>query len=263
MHEDESLARARFLLDAHAAGQPFAAFTGEYRLRDLDEAYAVQAHFVAGLLAVQRTRIFGYKVGLTSQRMQTMCGIASPIAGVILAHAVHRSGVELARGRFGRLGVEFEIAVRLGQDLPAAGAPYDFATVAAAVADIAPAVEVVDDRAADYAGLDMLSLVADNSWNAGLVLGEFHPLWPDLAAVRGVVYRDGEELDRGHGADVLGHPFASLTWLANHLARTGGGLRAGDVVATGTLVPTRFPAAAESYRFVLDGVGEVAVRVCE
>src|SRR5690606_22353191 len=138
----------------------------------------------------------------------------------------------------GRLGVEFEIGVRLGQDLPAVAAPFDFATVAGAVAAVCPAVEVVDDRAADYQGLDMLSLVADNSWNAGIVLGRFTDSWGDLSSLVGVVHCNGSEVDRGTGGDVLGHPFNALTWLANHLARAGAGLRAGDIVATGTLVPT-------------------------
>src|SRR5690606_35909553 len=130
--------------------------------------------------AEQGTTTAGYKIGLTSQRMQAMCGIDSPIAGVILANRVYDSGLAIARSRYGRLGVEFEIGVRLGRDLPAAAAPYDFATVAAAIDAVCPAIEIVDDRAADYRGLDMLSLVADNAWNAGVILGRFHHAWADL-----------------------------------------------------------------------------------
>src|SRR5690348_18075061 len=55
----------------------------------------------------------------------------------------------------------------------------------------------------------------------------------------GVVKLNGAEVDSGHGRDVLGHPFGPLVWLAEHLAQTGEGLRAGDIVLTGSLVTTR------------------------
>ena len=41
----------------------------------------------------------------------------------------------------------------------------------------------VDDRAADYGNLDVKSLVADNSWNAGIVLAPFVANWPELEPV--------------------------------------------------------------------------------
>jgi len=133
--------------------------------------------------------------------------------------------------------------------------------VAGAVDGVAAAVEVVDDRRADYASLDVRSLVADNSWNAGAVLAEFRTDWPDLAQAAGIVLLNGVEVDHGHGRDVLGHPFVPLTWLANHLATTAGGLRAGDIVLTGSLVTTRFPKESETYCYELAGIGTVDLSV--
>jgi 2-keto-4-pentenoate hydratase len=130
-----------------------------------------------------------------------------------------------------------------------------------AVAAVCPAVELVDDRHADYKKLEVISLVADNSWNGGIVLGDFSANWPDLVTIVGVVRRNGVEVDRGLGRDVLGHPFEPLTWLANHLARTGDALRAGDIVLTGSLVTTRFPTETEAYAFELAGLGTVEVTV--
>jgi 2-oxo-3-hexenedioate decarboxylase/2-keto-4-pentenoate hydratase len=161
---------------------------------------------------------------------------------------------------YGRMGVEFEIAVRLKRDLAPKGVP-SLAEVAAAVDAVCPAVEIIDDRRADYRALDALSLIADNSWNAGVVLGEFVHAWPDLAAVEGVVSVDGTPLDRGSGGDVLGHPFQPVAWLASHLAAQGGGLRAGDVVMTGSIVTTKFPDRPASYRFDVQGLGSVVLTV--
>lgn len=234
---------------------PFAAPGG---VDDVAAAYAVQRAFVAEMLT---GRPAGYKIGLTSKRMQEMCRIDTPIAGVVLPGRVHASGAVLERAQFGRLGLEFEIAVRIGRDLPPSGAPFDRETVAAAVDAVAPAVEIVDDRNCDYKTLDVLSLVADNSWNEGLVHGAFVASWPALEDVAGSVLLDGETVDRGMGRDVLGHPFVPLTWLANHLAGSGVGLRAGDIVMTGSLVTTRFPPVPGRFRFELAGLGAVEVSV--
>lgn len=255
--------RAAWLESEHIDGKPFQAFAGHDALANLDQAYAVQHAYVARLVQRHRTRIAGYKVGLTSARMQAMCGIESPIAGVVLADRFHQSGARIRRADYGRLGIECEIGVRLGRDLPAQDAPFDLAAVAAAVDAVCPAIEIVDDRGADYRALEMRSLVADNSWNAGVVLGQFRTDWPDLDSVTGTLALNGVEVDRGKGADVLGHPFASLLWLGNHLALRGAGLRAGDIVATGSLVTTRFPTVPECYLFEVGGLGQVALDIVD
>ncbi|MGR8918232.1 MAG: 2-keto-4-pentenoate hydratase [Gammaproteobacteria bacterium] len=258
---DANERRARQLFRQHQAGQAFRPFSGDEAVAGIDDAYAIQDGLVHLLTEAGGETVAGYKIGLTSPRMQALLGIDSPIAGVVFASRVHASGVTVRRGDFGRLGIECEIAVRLARDLPPAAAPFDEAAVAAAVAAVCPAFELVDDRAADYAVTDIGSLVADNSWNAGVVLGAWCEAWPPLADVEGVVRRDGEVFDRGRGSDVLGHPFVPLAWLANHLARGRRGLRAGDVVATGSVVPTRVPTGPERITFEVDGLGSVSLDV--
>jgi 2-keto-4-pentenoate hydratase len=251
---------AEMLMTAHASGAPFAPFAAAFGIASVADAYAVQGDYVRLQMQTRRAGAAGYKIGLTSKRMQDMCGIDSPIAGVVLADRVHASGVALNTLSYGRLGLEFEIAVRLGRDLVPEGVP-SLDEVAAAVDAVCPAVEIVDDRRADYRALDVLSLIADNSWNAGIVLGEFVRAWPDLATVEGLVSVDGNALDRGSGGDVLGHPFHPVAWLASHLAAQGGGLRAGDIVMTGSIVTTKFPDRPASYRFDVKGLGSVDVTV--
>ena len=72
---------------------------------------------------------------------------------------------------------------------------------------------------------------------------------------------NGQEIDRGFARDVLGHPFVPLTWLANHLAEAGSALRAGDVVLTGSLIPTRFPKEPGAFRYELAGIGTIDLTV--
>jgi len=52
-----------------------------------------------------------------------------------------------------------------------------------------------------------------------------------------------------------------VAWLASHLAAQGSGLRAGDIVMTGSIVTTKFPDRPASYRFDVRGLGSVDVTV--
>jgi 2-keto-4-pentenoate hydratase len=244
------------LVQAQQAKQRFQPFAAAHSVASLDDAYAVQDALVARLCRNGATPV-GYKVGLTSPRMQAMCRIDQPIAGVVLSGRVHPSGSSIKLAPFVHVGLEFEVGIRMGKDLKPGKEPFNRADVARGVEAVCPAYELIEDRGADYKKLDVLELVAENSWNGGIVLGEFRTAWPDLAAIEGVVELNGARIDQGHGRDVLGHPFEPLAWLANHLGQRGGMLRAGDIVLTGSMAPTRFPKAGDRFRFTLAGLGSV------
>jgi 2-keto-4-pentenoate hydratase len=251
---------AETLLAEHMANLQFKPLGPPDRPATIADAYDIQDRFVT-LLRGQHGDAVGYKVGLTSAAMQTFCGIDHPIAGVVLAKRVVQSGATVRRPDFGRLGLEFEIAVRIKSDLPVTGMPCTAAMIAPHIDGVCAAIELVDDRSADYANLDMLTLVADNSWNAGIVLSEFTTKWPGLEGVPGRATKDHVAIGEGHGRDILGHPFNSAAWLATQLASRGGVLKAGEVVMTGAVMKTVFPESDASYRFELEGIGYVDVQV--
>jgi 2-keto-4-pentenoate hydratase len=253
---------AETLLREHKANATFQPLGAPDRPAAISDAYDIQERYVA-LLKGEHGDAVGYKVGLTSAAMQTFCGIDHPIAGVVLARRMHATGATVRRSDFGRLGLEFEIVVRIKSDVPATGAPFTAATIAPHIDGVCAAIELVDDRSADYGNLDVLSLVADNSWNAGIVLSEFSTKWPDLEAVLGRATKDRVTIGEGHGRDILGHPFNSVAWLATQLASRGVGLKAGEVVMTGSVMKTIFPEADGGYRFELAGIGSVELRVRE
>jgi 2-keto-4-pentenoate hydratase len=252
---------ADMLMQEHAGGATFHPFAADLGIATAEDAYAVQREYVHLLTQSRGTNAAGYKIGLTTPRMQAMCGIDSPVAGVILKDRVHASGARIDASAYGRVGLEFEIAVRLSRDLVPAGNAPTIADVAAAVDGVCPAIEIIDDRGADYRKLDALSLIADNAWNGGIVLGGFTPSFPDLAAIEAVVSIDGTIIDRGFGRDVLGHPFRSVAWLATHLAAQGSRLRGGDIVMTGSVVTTKFPDRSTRYHYELTGCGAVELSV--
>jgi 2-keto-4-pentenoate hydratase len=139
--------------------------------------------------------VAGYKIALTTPVMQQMVGFHAPVAGAILATTIHQAPITLRCVDYLRLGIECEIAVQFGADLPATAAPYSRGQVADALAAVMAAFELVDDREADYSTLAtrVLTLIADNAWNAGIVLGPPVRDWRavDLAAARGVLVIKG------------------------------------------------------------------------
>jgi 2-keto-4-pentenoate hydratase len=252
---------AETLAAEHRALKPFRPFAADNAIKTIADAYAAQREYVLLRQDKLGSERAGYKIGLTSKAMQAMCGIDTPVSGIVFADHVLPSPARLQRSQHGRLGLEFEIAVRMGKDLRAPGATLSIDQVADAVDGVSAAIELVDDRNCDYATLDVLSLIADNAWNAGIVLGAFATSWPDLARVQGIVSANGAEIGRGVGADALGHPFVPLAWLANQVIRDGSYLRAGDIIMTGSLIKTQFPAIATHFDYELKGIGQVSCHV--
>ncbi|MCG8695229.1 MAG: fumarylacetoacetate hydrolase family protein [Minwuiales bacterium] len=256
-------AAAAAILNDHKAGIRFGPLTDHLRPADVDEAYAVQDALHRLLTADGRGPIAGYKIALTSAAMQQMVGIDRPCAGAVFAETVHRSPADLSETRFMHLGVECEIAVRLGRALPVGAAPFDRTSVSAAVAECMPSFELVEDRNADYGSLDAPSLIADNCWNAGVVLGRPVADWQtlDLVGAKAVMSVDGSEVASGLAGDAMGHPLDVVAWLANFLAGRRVQLEAGMIVMTGSVVPTQFLPTGASVSFAVDGLGEAMMQL--
>jgi 2-oxo-3-hexenedioate decarboxylase/2-keto-4-pentenoate hydratase len=225
---------------------------------DLDEAYRVRAEFEEIEQARGRGIVAGYKIGLTTPIMQQLCGVDEPCCGAIFATEMHHRRAELAMSDYCRLGIETEIAVRLGEDLPRGG---DIERVAAAVESVMAAIELLEDLRHDYKRLTAAAMVAGNVWNAGIVLGDPVTDWRrlDLAAATARLTINGREIGRGQGADVMGNPLNALAWLANKLAAAGAPLKAGMVVMTGSMVPIQFPTPGDHAVVEVDGLGSAEI----
>jgi len=255
---DKILSAAKSIATARRGRNPLAALSSELVPQDEAEGYQVQ-RAVHDLLLPQVGSLVGYKIGCTSAVMQQYLNIPHPCSGGVFANGVHPSGASLRAKDFVRVGVECEIAVRLGRDLMPLDAPFTADKVVQAIEAYLPAIEIVDDRYADWQTLGAPTLVADDFFAAGCVLGNpvARSAAPDLLSVIGRALINGNEVGQGTGADVLGHPHHALAWLANHLASDGNALRAGEIVLTGSLVKTVWLNAGDSVMMELSGLGTV------
>jgi 2-keto-4-pentenoate hydratase len=260
----QAAAAAEYLFQSHERRERFKPLPPELAPRTESAAYAIQDAFVA-LRAQKLGAIAGYKIALTSAEMRRFVGVDTPMAGVMLESTLRRSPARVRAADYVRLIVEFEIAVQIADDLPAADRPFSRERVAQAVGAVMPALELADDRNADYKQLAKhpRELIADNCWNEGAVLGKPVHDWKqiDLAAVRGTATINANKVGEGRGADAMGHPLDALAWLADHLASIGRGLLRGDVVITGSIVTTKNVTAGDLVLFALEELGTVELRV--
>ncbi len=116
-----------------------------------------------------------------------------------------------------------------------------------------PCFELIEDRNADYSNLDPLTLIADNAWCGGIVLGQEMTNWRelDLNDTPSLVHQSGEadEAANTGAADPLG----SLAWVLNHFSDRGITLSKGEQIITGSAVRTRFPASGDSFTYAVAG----------
>ncbi|MEM9279026.1 MAG: fumarylacetoacetate hydrolase family protein, partial [Pseudomonadota bacterium] len=244
--------------------EKFTQLTGDNKPETMEEAYAVQS----ALYEIMRdeagfTEFAGHKVALTSPAIQEMCGVDEPAYGSVFREFVHPNGHEIRAGDFIRLGIEFEVAFEIGEDVPVSDGRQTKDTVAPFVSAAMPAFELIDDRDADYAHLDAMSILCDRCWCNGIVLGERVEDWQSLDIgnlASGVVW-NGMADEQGNTGAALGHPLNSVAFVANHLQANGKQLKAGEIIMTGSALKTRFPKPGDTAVYHVEGLGEVTARV--
>jgi 2-keto-4-pentenoate hydratase len=231
-------------------------------LASLDDGYIVQ-HRANERLEPRLGARVGHKIGGTTEAMRRYIHAPEPLGGEIFASQVHPDGATIRRAEHVRLGIETEIAVRLGHALPARTETYSRDEIAGAVAEMMAAIELVDDRYVDFTSVGAPTLVADNAFDAGSVLGTPVASWRglDLAGLTARTFRDGIPVAEGRSDALLGHPLDALAWLANCRSRQGLGLAAGSFVSLGTITPVQWVAAASAWRIEVEALGAVSVTV--
>lgn len=253
------------LAEYRLSHRPFPGFPDKLHPKNEDEGYAIQDALHERLSKAGRGPITGWKIGCTTPTMQSYLSIRNPCAGGVFAQTVHRSHAVLRHSDYQRVGVECEIAIRLGRDLPRRADLIDRARVGKAIAAVMAAIEIVEDRYVDYPVLDAPTLIADDFFGSGCVLGTEHAGLErlELGAISARMLIDGREVGRGSGSDILGDPLAALEWLAVRRARSGSFLRAGEIVLLGSLVQTNWIASGQTIIVENDPLGTVRAQFSE
>lgn len=198
----------------------------------LDESYAVQDAIIARI----GNPVFGWKAAFTNAGAMEKMKTDEPALGPLFEEWVYRSGEDVPTPDNCLRRIECEYAFQLAHGLPARDAPYTADEVGEAVRSLHPAIEIVHARVADAFDIGARALVADHCVNFAFIYGPGVSDWRGLDLINQPVTLsvDGETAAQGSGADVLGDPLQSLTWLVNKLSGRGRNLAAGAFVTTGS-----------------------------
>ncbi|WP_369414669.1 2-keto-4-pentenoate hydratase [Collibacillus ludicampi] len=248
---------AKALWEAELNRQPIEPLTQTYESITVEDSYAIQQQVKAWKLDSGR-RIIGRKIGLTSQAMQNALGVHEPDFGSLFDDMLLPEGSLVPYERFLQPKVEAELAFIMKHDLQ--GPAVHFQDVIQATAYVVPAFEIIDSRVRDWK-IKIQDTVADNASSGALILGSrgvsVHDV--NLRLIGLVLERNGEVIDTAAGAAVLGHPATAVAWLCNKLATFGEGMKAGDIVLSGSFTRAYEVKPGDVYSAHFAGVGTVQV----
>ena len=246
------------LHEALCARKTLAPLTSRHPEITIEDAYRVQQQMISRRLA-GGARVVGKKIGVTSRAVMNMLGVGQPDFGYVLDDMIYSEGQSIPMASLIQPRAEGEIAFILKKDL--AGPGVTPAAVLAATEGVMACFEIVDSRIHDWK-VKIQDTVADNASCGVMVLGDrlVDPRRVDLNTCGMVIEKNGEVIATGSGAATLGSPVSAVAWLANTLGRLGIGLRAGEVILSGSLAALLPVSAGDNLRATVGGIGDCCVR---
>ncbi len=246
-------------IDPHAIATLFADAWAAHRqigfaegLQTAEEAYRIQDLVFAARHPGLRASV--WKAGAPGPEVEPT---AAPIGKVLASPAV------VPAGAFHMLGIEAEVAFRLGKDLPLRARAMEEDELADAIDEVLVTIELCDTRLADWTGASALARLADFQLNGALVTGTGIRDWRavDFAAQHAQLWVNGVKKLERVGTHSLGSPFRIMPWAVQHCARRGRALRSGDLVTTGSWTGMEFVAPGDAVLVRFPGIGEAILNI--
>ena len=237
---------ARLFLDARARHTRIAELPAAARPAGDSDSYAIQ-----DLVARELGPVGGWKVGARAPDAEPNC---APLPASLVFASPHGFA-----GQFPLCLVEAEVGFVFARDLPPRSTPYAERDVQGAIASVHATIEVLDTRLAAYPAVDAATNLADFGANGALVVGppRTHDLRVDQPSLHLALECNGQLALEQTGGNTAGDVFRLLVWLANHAAARAGGLRAGQVVTTGSCIGAYKVAPGTRVRAAFDGIPPV------
>ena len=249
---------AEFMLNQHKSQQNFQNLPQTLMPENFEEAYETQKIFQKNS---GRGELGGFKIALASKVQQELCGIDHPIAGGIFANEIKTSPAIFELENFHGLGLEFELAVTLSDDLKTGMEPFDKDNIKQFIKSLSPAFELIIDRDADYSNINPLTMITDNAWCSGIVLGRELPNWEklNLDIIRSQLLWNDEAPQNAMIKDA--NPLESLAWVSNLLISLGRTIPKDSIIITGSVIKTRAPNKGDHIIYKIEDLSEVETKI--
>jgi 2-keto-4-pentenoate hydratase len=244
-------AAAQALLEARRTRRWLTALPEGARPATDADAYAIQDR-----VALALGEVGGWKVGAATPD-------STPFRGPIQATGIFVNPTRVPAAMLHVIGVEAELAYRFGRDLPVRDRPYTREEVVAAIDALHPVIEILDTRFTALGSVDPLSHRADHQNSGALAIGPALTDWQAIDPLRQAVRLtiNGALRQEGIGGNSAGDTIRMLVWLANEGARSQGGLRAGQIVTTGSCSETDFVEPGTRVEAAFPGIGAIATEI--
>jgi len=243
---------------ARQEAKPLAGFPGGDLPTDLAQAYRVQDEAIA----LWNDEIAGWKIGRVQPHQVEALG-ADRLAGPIFKQHVWRArpneGVEFPVYDGGFAAVEAEFVFRIGKDAPPAKTTWTRDEVIALIVAMHVGVETAGSPLATINDLGATVVISDFGNNHGLILGPEVPNWRAKleTGLTAETFIEGESVGKG-GADAGDDgPLDALAFLAEHLAKRGKPLKAGQLVSTGAVTGVHDIRVGQHSRVNFNGSGDI------
>lgn len=206
------------------------------------DAYMIQKYFLSKIEKKFSTGIRGWKIGLTSSKLQEKFNFNSPCYGRICNNFIYYSPIKLNFSGMTRIIVENEVAITLKDDIPYEDIYFTPETIINYIKSFHSAIEIVDDKGAKPDQIDIGILISMNIFNRYIILGK--PILAndlsDLKNLKTNLTLNGKIIAEGNTNNVMGNPINSLVWLANNVSLTGNLLKKNDIIITGTTLEPKW-----------------------
>jgi 2-oxo-3-hexenedioate decarboxylase len=223
-----------------------------------EDAYKVQALSMDRRYSRGETRV-GVKMGMTSRAKMLQMNLPDLIWGRLTSGMREEEGGKISYSRYVHPRAEPEVAFIMKKELVGV---VTLAEALAAVEAVAPAIEIIDSRYANFK-FDHGDVVADNSSSSGFVVGDYFTPETDFRNLGIVMSINGEAVQIGSTAAILGHPLRALVAAARIVEPSGEKLNPGDIVLAGGATAAVALAVGQSVQAEFQNLGTVSFQVEE
>ena len=247
---------AEHLENAELQAHDVTKITDEFPDMTYEDAFDIQWE-IRRRKEARGNKIVGMKMGLTSWAKMAQMGVEHPCYGFLADYFSIPDGGEIKHDELIHPKVEAELA--FVTKAPLQGPGIHIGDVLRATDFVMPAVEIIDSRYRDFK-FDLKSVIADNSSSSRFVAGGnmAKPEHLDLKNLGVVMEINGEVVQLGAGAAVLGHPASSVAMLANMLAERGEHIPAGTFIMIGAITAAVSVKKGDNFTVRYQGLGTVS-----